>query len=314
LQTSQGEWRDREGILLRLTTEDEQIGFGEIAPVPWFGSETLAEALEFCDRFPAEVTSDNLFTIPDRLPACQFGFESAWEMATSAVSLPTLPRSGLLPAGAAALEAWKPLWKQGYRTLKWKIGVHSISDEIDEILPQLIHTLPAITLRLDANGGLSDQEAQIWLQRCDEVNAAFLQRECKVTVEFLEQPLAPNQFDAMLELTQQYSTPIALDESVATLAQLQSCYEKGWRGIFVIKPAIAGSPTRLCQFCQNHPIDGVFSSVLETAIGQQAGLKLAGELMQNQRAVGYGVNQWFPASHPLSLSNPDSLWQYLSNC
>jgi hypothetical protein len=62
----------------------------------------------------------------------------------------------------------------------------------------------------------------------------------------------------MLEMNTQYSTPIALDESVATLDQLEACYQRGWRGIFVIKVAIAGSPKRLRQLCQEHEIDMVF--------------------------------------------------------
>jgi len=49
---------------------------------------------------------------------------------------------------------------------------------------------------------------------------------------------------------------------------------------FVIKAAIAGSPSRLRQFCREHEIDAVFSSVFETAIGTQAALKLAVELSQ----------------------------------
>jgi O-succinylbenzoate synthase len=112
-------------------------------------------------------------------------------------------------------------------------------------------------------------------------------------VEFLEQPLPPGQFDAMLEMRTRYSTPIALDESVATLTQLEECYQRGWRGVFVIKAAIAGSPKRLRQFCQDYNIDAVFSSVFESAIARQAALQLAAELSNPNRAVGFGVNHWF---------------------
>jgi O-succinylbenzoate synthase len=90
-----------------------------------------------------------------------------------------------------------------------------------------------------------------------------------------------------------YSTPIALDESVATLDQLEDCYKRGWRGIFVIKTAIAGSPRRLRQFCQAHAIDAVFSSVFESAIARLAALQLAAELSNPNRAIGFGVNHWF---------------------
>lgn len=288
LFTNHGSWDVREGIILRLTNETGQVSWGEIAPISWFGSETLEEALSFCQNLPQEITTDRIFTIPTTLPACQFGFESAWEMGnrkeskTKDAHLP-LAYSHLLPTGAAALNAWKTAWAQGTRTFKWKIGVSNIEDEI-KIFNQLIQALPAsIQLRLDANGGLNYQQANQWLEIADEAGI----------VEFLEQPLPPNKFNEMLAMSGQYSTPIALDESVATLNQLEDCYQRGWRGIFVIKVAISGSPKRLRQFCQAQEIDAVFSSVFESAIAKHAALQLATELSRTHRAVGFGVNHWF---------------------
>ncbi len=111
-------------------------------------------------------------------------------------------------------------------------------------------------------------------------------------VEFLEQPLPPQEFTTMLELSKKYQTAIALDESVATLTKLETCYHQGWRGIYVVKPAIAGSPQKLRQLCQEYQLDIVFSSVLETEIGRQGILKLAKELNLT-RPLGFSVNQWF---------------------
>jgi O-succinylbenzoate synthase len=74
---------------------------------------------------------------------------------------------------------------------------------------------------------------------------------------------------------------------------MRDCYRNGWRGIFVIKPAIAGSPRQLRNFCQTYAIDAVFSSVFETEIGRQAALQLAAELSRSDRAVGFGVGHWF---------------------
>ncbi|HBY77637.1 MAG TPA: o-succinylbenzoate synthase, partial [Cyanobacteria bacterium UBA11148] len=79
LKTSYGCWDIREGIILHLMDETGQIGWGEIAPLPWFGSETLEQALNFCHQLPTHITVSDIFSIPARLPACQFGFESALE-------------------------------------------------------------------------------------------------------------------------------------------------------------------------------------------------------------------------------------------
>ena len=297
LSTHHGIWEVREGIILRLTDEMGRVGWGEIAPIPWFGSETLEQALEFCQQLPPKITATDIFSIPTELPACQFGFESAWEWGHGDNSQFPIPNSQfpilnsqfpisfsyLLPTGEVALQSWQTPWNQGSRTFKWKIGVAAIEEEL-QVFNQLIQVLPPpAKLRLDANGGLSWQDANQWFKIVDEVGR----------VEFLEQPLPPEQFDAMLEMSTRYSTPIALDESVATLNQLEDCYQRGWRGIFAIKAAIAGSPRCLRQFCQQHNIDAVFSSVFETAIARQSVLQLATELSNPNRAVGFGVNQWF---------------------
>ena len=302
LLTHHGSWDIREGIILRLTDETGRVSWGEIAPISWFGSETLEQAWNFCKNLPQEITTNRIFAIPSTLPACQFGFESAWEMGNgkqeneAKSSHFSLPYSHLLPTGKSALQAWQTPWNQGSRTFKLKIGVANIQEEI-KLFNQLIQALPASTqLRLDANGGLDEQQANQWLKIADEARI----------VEFLEQPLPPNQFDEMLEMSHQYSTPIALDESVATLKQLEDCYQRGWRSIFVIKVAIAGSPKRLRQFCQLQEIDAVFSSVFETAIAKQNALQLATELSRTHRAVGFGVNHWFNEDDETWL---EQLWQ-----
>ncbi len=293
LQTSHGSWDVREGIILRLSDES-RVSWGEIAPLSWFGSETLEQALDFCRQLPNEITAETIFSIPATLPACQFGFESARE---SPSAPPPLQYSSLLPAGEAALHQWQTLWNQGYRTFKWKIGVATIQEEL-KVFHQLIQALPASAqLRLDANGGLCANSASVWLQACDHFG-----------IEFLEQPLPVEQFDAMLELSTQYSTQLALDESVATLEQLEASYRQGWRGIFVIKPCIAGSPSRLRQFCREHEIDAVFSSVFETAIGRLAALKLAAENNHHNRAVGFGINHWFEEDDEICL---ERIWKDL---
>ncbi len=299
LKTAHGIWKTRTGIILNLTDEKGNIGWGEIAPLTWFGSETLEDAIAFCQQLSSLISIETIFTIPDNLPACQFGFESAFNHLNPnpSVDLSQLQYSGLLPTGETVLTTWKTLFQQGYHTLKWKIAVDDITEEIN-IFQQLINLetrfleetgFLKIRLRLDANGGLTFEQAQRWLEICDLINA----NQELIEIEFLEQPLSISQLELMLELCDRYSTPLALDESVANLQQLNSCYQQGWSDIFVIKPAIFGSPKKLKNFCQNNQIDTVFSSVFETDIGQNSALKIASELLLYDRAVGFGINHWF---------------------
>jgi O-succinylbenzoate synthase len=302
LRTAHGPWAVREGIILRFADEQGQVTFGEIAPIPWFGTETLEQAREFCDRFPRQFSPEQIDDIPDSLPACQFGFSAVrphppnsfsktGERDLSMQNFGADPKDvcALLPTGEAALAGWQRLWQAGHRTLKWKIGVAAVEVEL-AIFQQLVEQVPPdLRLRLDANGGLTPETAAAWLAACDRA---------PITIEFLEQPLPPATIlDWLPQIRGQFRTAIALDESVATLPQLQQVYQQvGDRGVYVVKPAIAGSSQRLADFCLQHRLDVVFSSALETPIGRHQALRLAQRLWDHglaKRAVGFGVGHWF---------------------
>lgn len=321
LHTHHGIWQVREGVILRLTDADGRVGWGEIAPIEFFGTESVDQALHLCQALPSHITPDIITQIPSSYPATQFGFEAAWEMLHSApFHSPTKPNpfpySRLLPAGDAALHAWEEGWQAGDRTFKWKIGVAPLAQELT-LFEQLIQALPSeARLRLDANGGLTWEQACQWLQYCDALQSQNSQSQNLAsqnlaTVEFLEQPLPPTQFHDLLNLSHQFQTPIALDESVTTLEHLKTCHAQGWRGVVVIKAAIAGSPMQLRTFCQAYPVDVVWSSVFETSIARQfIEHHLIPSVPCTGRAIGFGINHWFADS---CFDQPDfeHLWQSL---
>ena len=284
LRTSHGIWQTREGIIISLTNS---VGTaqGEIAPLPWFGSETLARAEEFCQQLQGYITEEQISAIPDRLPCCQFALESAYLALTQPQSnnIAPLDFCYLLPAGTKALDVWQEIDTDSKNpTFKWKIGVLPVNEEI-EILHRLLDLLtPKAKLRLDANGGLTLEHARRLLNICDRYPQ----------IEFIEQPLSPKYLNEMLQLSREHSTPLALDESVASFKQLQSAHRQGWQGVYVIKAAIMGFASRLTQYCQDNDLDIVFSSVFETEVARQRVLSLAQQL-NHPRAVGFGVGHLY---------------------
>jgi o-succinylbenzoate synthase len=297
LLTSHGIWTVRSGAIVTLTAAAGTIAQGEIAPLEWFGTESLADALEFCRSLNGMITTEQILAIPDRLPCCQFAFESALDdppkspLRRGTLSLNPVPPflrgargdrlppiATLLPTGPSAID--QSHYQNGDRCFKWKIGVSPIDAEI-EWFHQLYQQLPQdCQLRLDANAGLSLAETERWLDELEQR-----------PIEYLEQPLGIDQFATMKMLAEHYSTKLALDESIANLKSLQDCYNHGWTGVYVIKPTIVGSPRQLADFLHCHPIDVVFSSVFETAIGYTAGLRLA-DRIGCSRALGYGTQDW----------------------
>ncbi|MFM7278913.1 MAG: o-succinylbenzoate synthase, partial [Microcystis aeruginosa] len=193
LQTHHGLWQIREGIIIRLEAEDGRIGWGEIAPLPEFGSETLSAAILFCKSLENPLSITSIFSIPEQFPACQFAFESALEdlsIENQSRELEPKNYSYLLPTGAAVFPSLDDiLAAHKTNTYKWKIAVNSLEQELN-LFEKLIDRLPReIKLRLDANGGLSIAESKIWLKIADE---------CQI-IEFIEQPLPPSQLEEMLQ-------------------------------------------------------------------------------------------------------------------
>ncbi|MEM1425643.1 MAG: o-succinylbenzoate synthase [Cyanobacteria bacterium P01_H01_bin.130] len=311
LRTAHGVWSVREGIVVRVSTADRRVGWGEIAPLPWFGTETLAAALEWLAGLDGAITWEDLSAIGDGLPCCQFALGCArWMLAVQeavgegAIALEPARVAGLMPAGIAVLEAWPGLYARGHRTLKWKVTGQA--GELD-IFSALLAQLPTdVALRLDANGGLSRSLAREWLTRCDGLPVG--------RIDCFEQPLPPGDFQGLQALSREFSTPVALDESVGTVDQLQGIAVAGWSSIVVVKPAIAGDPQRffvgepvsevprlqpwLCQFSGI-----VASSVFETPVGQWGALRLASRL--GDRALGFGTETWLA---PLKSRWLERLW------
>ena len=285
LRTSHGIWQIREGIIISLIDQFGVVSQGEIAPLPWFGSETMSQAVEFCQQLGETISLEDIGAIANTLPACQFAFESA--VLISSTQQDDRPNNlnycYLLPAGESALTSWQNIYQhQAATTFKWKIGVLPLAKEI-EILQQLVSIFPPdVRLRLDANGGLNLQQARQLLSVTDTLKA----------IAFIEQPLSPANFADILQLRQEHTTLLALDESIASFRQLQIAHQQGWDGVYVIKAAIMGFPSRLKQFCQDNCLDIVLSSVFETKVGRSTVLKMVQEL-NHPRAVGFGVQHFY---------------------
>ena len=285
LHTAHGLWTHRQGIIVELTAASGALGRGEIAPLPWFGTESPEEAAAFCRHLGPVVNLKTLLNIPDSFPCCQFAFASALMSFNPPAFVPPPEEQycQLLPTGPAALELVKnPHFQPTTLTYKWKIGLADFAQEKGWLDQLRAHLPPQAHFRLDANGSLSTASAQQWLNYGDRQGG----------IEFLEQPLAPQELGTMQSLASQFQTPLALDESVSSWQSLQKIHHQGWNGIYVLKVAILGNPRRLGSWLAQHPVERVYSSVLETPLGRQQVLQWLGRWGIGDRALGFGVDGW----------------------
>lgn len=302
LRTAHGWWAERDGIIVRLEDEQGRVGFGEIAPIPWFGTETLAEAGTVCGGFGAQIPAVVLDAVPERFGCVRFALAMARDEmergprarlgeSKEQKNLPEgglhalsarLPVAALLPAGPDVLPALALKLEAGFLAFKWKVGVGDVEDELG-LLDDLLSRLPAYAkLRLDANGAWSRRQAAQWLERCADR-----------PIEFVEQPVAPAEEDTLLGLARDYPVTLALDESIVRLPEARRWQALGWPGVFVVKPALAGPLPELIAWIGQTKADVVFSSAIETALGRSVILQAALGHSLTTRALGFGVGEIF---------------------
>jgi O-succinylbenzoate synthase len=318
IATAHGAWNTREGILLRLETEGGLVGWGEAAPVPGFRMETVEQVAARCREAGDSVDLGRSIQGPASfrraLDEARYDLEPSPAVAARPSSLAV---ARLLPAGRAALAAVAPAGEVGFRVFKWKVGVGEIGDEI-ALLDDLCAALPsAARLRLDANGAWDRRRAERWLDRCADR-----------PIEFVEQPVSPTAAgadDLLRGLAEDYPTPLALDESIASDGAVERWIGAGWPGFYIVKPSLAGDLGEDLSRLKRAGATVIFSSAFETAIGIRAALRVAFDWPGPSRAIGFGAGPLFadsrfdgPALAPflrwddVLRLNPETIWSALN--
>ncbi len=291
LRTARGSWSVREGFIVRIETAG-QVGFGEVAPIPEFGTETVAQARRFLDAIVVEPS----LAVPEELPCCGFGVSAA-AFDASAGGAHRNQIAALLPAGAEALSVVAAKAARGDTVFKWKIGVEPIETEMG-VFRHLLARLPSCgRLRLDANGGLKPAEMKRWLAVLSEFRGK---------IEYLEQPLAVGQELAMAEVARASGIPIALDESLN--GRSGAHWLDAWEGPLVIKPLLMGDINALIRRLQPLAARLILSSVFETGVGLENVRVLAGALPELNYATGFDTVDAF--GDALGLA-PELIWKQL---
>lgn len=313
-------------MLVRLAgASDGVVGYGEVAPIPDFGTETVDGAEAVLRELGTQASDEQIAAVPEHYRCVRQALASARAGAGAVAGARSIGVAALLPAGRAALEAVRAKEEMGFRVFKWKVGVGDVADELS-LLDDLCGALPTgAKMRLDANGAWDRRKAERWLERCADR-----------PVEFLEQPVAVEARgaeDLLRGLAEDFPTPIGLDESIASEGDIERWVGAGWPGIYVVKPSLLGDVAGAMARLKQANAKVVFSSALETAVGAKAALRWAfqweGEVAADgttvRRALGFGVWPLFadarfdgPFAAPFLSSdeverlNAEAVWNALS--
>ena len=255
----------REGLILRLRIGD-RWGYGEIAPLPGFSRESLADAEEQLQAFCRAVNDGKplflnsaFFTDVLRLqpvPSVLFGIESAlWWLQQDHWFDP--PETGLLLQGSTEdilhrLALWQGNWPTEF---KLKIGRDSIEDDCVRI-NQVLQALPtSVSIKLDANQQWTLDQALRVAASIDVERVAYVEEPTADVAEFSQ-------------LYEQTGLRFALDETVQHPEYLLQPIN-GLAAV-VIKPTLVGGLARCRQLVttgRSLGVRTVFSSSYESSIG-----------------------------------------------
>jgi O-succinylbenzoate synthase len=256
-RTSRGDIKVRHGVLVRATLNGRS-GFGEVAPLPGFHRERLADAVvslkEACASGTIPTARSAAFGLSCAMAELRrdrrFGFGPVARGATVGVNAVF---SGSARDAERAIAAGE---FAGFRTVKVKIGRSRPAEDL-RIVNALLGGLPEdVRLRLDANRALTLANAERLLRRIDASR-----------IEYVEEPLQDSR--ELSELSRRVGMPMAIDEALHDPEVRDAVYGAPGIEVQVVKPSLVGPVEEIESVVtagRIHGMDTVFSTALETSL------------------------------------------------
>ena len=316
--TSRGVITDKETWYIFLQ-ENDKIGVGECGILRSLSHDDVPnyqEKLQWvCQNI--HLGLNQLWNQLREFPSIQFGLEQAFlslksddpfQLFPSAFSQGTdsISINGLVWMGDHAFMKQQIDEKlaQGFTCIKLKIGAIDFQKEIDLLQFIRTHYTPEqIEIRVDANGGFTPEDALKKL----EILASF-------NLHSIEQPIKQKQIQSMHQLCQQTPLPIALDEELIGVTNLEDkikLLDSIKPQYIILKPSLVGGfkgSLEWIQLAEMRNIGWWITSALEGNIGLNAIAQFTYQL-KNPMPQGLGTGALYTNNidAPLQVKN-GHLW------
>lgn len=169
-----------------------------------------------------------------------------------------------------------------YKDFKIKAGKHEPADDAQRAIKIAEGLRGVSTIGIDPNGSWDRLTAVRWMERLNEAG-----------VDFLEQPLAPLDFDGAAKLVSMGKVPVMADESVATIQDAQRLVQLKAADIFSLKIHKSGgmrNTLKVAAIAEAAGISCFGGTSLESSIGSAASIHAFGAI----RNLDYGCETFGP--------------------
>lgn len=273
-----GALQHRKGLLLRLMGENGREGWGEIAPLPHFSTETFEQAQKQALTLALRPRDFwNSFQFMEVVPSVRWGVEMAllnlhdsWQLKHPFVALNAL----LVGSRAQCITKAHEVVEKGYWAAKLKVGHRTLQEDI-----ALVQDIASIfqdqcALRLDANRAWSWQDA---LQFAHAIK--------DVPIEYIEEPLV--EASLLPYFVTETGMNVALDE---TLRENPSPIADDSLFAHTILKPMMDAKSAFAYFSESKK--RILSSSVESGVGMLALLKMASCLNDAPIPMGFDTYQW----------------------
>jgi len=311
LLTARGPIQCREGALLALASESGLTGHGESLPLPGFSEESpeqsaetlagLARVLIGREVEEIEKLLDRIEALAPEAPTTRAALDMAlFDLAARAQGIRAAallartdpPRTRVEVNALVTAERSEDVHReaavaveQGYRTVKLKVGALGLACDEARVAAAREAVGADTKIRLDANGGWKEPEAE-----------QAIARFAPYRIELLEQPVDARDLAGLARLSARSPIPIAADEALAGGYALDEIMARNAASILVLKPAALGGLRASQRAAARARAAGwgvVVTSTLDSVLGVAAALQLAAALPGPQLVSGLATSGRF---------------------
>ncbi len=283
---------DMPSIIVKLTTEEGFIGYGEAVPDEHVTGETwestysllvktLAPILIGENPMEFEKLHEKMDKAVYQAPAAKAALDIAcYDVVGKKLGVPVyqllggryherFPLTHVLSIGTPEEMARETEQKiaEGFTSFKMKVGT-DVQSDVERIQAVRERVCSQIAIRVDVNQG--------WVNSANTITA--MRQLEHLGIDWLEQPVKADDFNGMVEIKSKISTPLMMDEGLRGIRDMRECIEKQAAHKVNIKLMKCGGiypAMKLAHMAEMAGIDCQIGSMVESSIGSAAGFHVA---------------------------------------